>query len=176
MASPFIGEIRLFGGLNAPDGWFLCNGALVSISQYSVLYSLIGTTYGGDGVLTFGLPDLRGRVPIHIAAGYPLGTLAGEETVALAAEQIPAHTHNVQCNSAAGNLGVPASNFPAVCPNDPTTGLPKDMLYYAGQTPTTQMASGVIVAAGSSAPHPNIQPFEVINFILAYQGIYPSGD
>src|SRR5579872_5955703 len=121
MSNPFLAEIRIFTGNFAPKGWALCNGQLMSISQNTALFSLLGTYYGGDGVSTFALPDLQGRVPIHQGTGsglsaYVIGQKSGSESVALAINQIPAHSHAVLCNSAANptnNQTSPAGNFPA---------------------------------------------------------------
>jgi microcystin-dependent protein len=174
MANPFVGEVRIFGGALAPEGWHLCDGSLLPIAEYTTLFTVLGTTYGGDGVSTFGLPDLRGRVPVHEGPGYPRGTLAGSETVALDAGQLPVHTHPVQAGAVPGNQGSPKTFFPAGCSLDPATKLPVDTVYFSGATPSTQMAPGAVVPVGGSVPHPNVQPFLVINFIIALAGLFPS--
>src|ERR1700757_4679881 len=110
MSSPFIGEIRMFGGNFAPVGWSFCNGAIIPIDQNDALFNLIGTTYGGDGQTTFALPNLQSRVPIHVGSGFALGQSGGTETVTLTTQQIPAHTHVMQCNSADGTASTPQSN------------------------------------------------------------------
>jgi microcystin-dependent protein len=174
MATPFIGEVRMFAGPRAPANWALCDGSLLPISEYQVLYTLIGTTYGGDGVSTFGLPDMRGRVPMHVSRTYALGALGGTETVSLVAPQLPAHTHSVQCNGAPGNMGGPKGNFFAGCTLNPTNQQPVDHLYFSGTMPSGQMAAGVVIPNGGGAPHDNVQPFQVINYIIALEGIFPS--
>jgi len=109
MSSPFIGEIRMFGGNFAPVGWAFCNGALMAIDQNDALFNLIGTTYGGDGQTTFALPDLQSRVPVHVGPGFALGQSAGVETVTLTGSQIPAHSHVPQANAGVGSQSSPAS-------------------------------------------------------------------
>src|SRR5437667_6509943 len=108
MSSPFVGEIRMFGGNFAPAGWAFCDGQLVPISENDTLFNLIGTTYGGDGQTTFALPNLQSRVPVHVGPGFALGQLAGVETVTLTTNQIPAHSHVPQALSTSGNLSSPA--------------------------------------------------------------------
>src|SRR5205807_7094941 len=118
MSSPFIGEIRMFGGNFAPVGWAFCNGALMDISQNDALFNLIGTTYGGDGQTTFALPDLQSRVPVHVGPAFALGQTGGEEAVTLTTSQIPAHSHVPLCNSGTGNAQGPGGNVWA----QPSTG------------------------------------------------------
>jgi microcystin-dependent protein len=170
MGSPYIGEIRIFAGNFAPNGWAFCNGALQAINQNSALFSLIGTTYGGDGVNTFGLPDLQGRVPIHQGTdgsgnNYVMGQRAGVEAVTLTTGQIPAHTHVPQANSGPGNQQSPANGVWAT----PSTGT-----IYSNVAPSLGMAPAAIVSAGTSLPHDNMVPFLAVSFIISLFGIFPS--
>jgi len=168
MADPYIGEIRMFGGNFAPLNWMLCQGQLLPISEYTTLYNLIGTTYGGDGVTTFGLPNLACRIPVHQGTGgggtYVLGQLAGVENVSLSVNQIPSHTHAQTCSSLAATVGTPVGMVAALA----TTNL-----FSKQNPPTVGMAPQALTTAGGSVPHPNLQPFVVVNFIIALFGIYP---
>ena len=177
MAEPFIAEIRMFGGNFAPVNWAFCDGSLLSISQNSALFSLLGTTFGGNGTTNFALPDLRGRVPVHAGSGpglspYALGQSGGTETVNLSVAQMPAHNHLVQPNCTAGvpqsPVNDPANAFPAA--TESSTGGPAIYGTPAGAT----MGATPSAVAGGSQPHPNIQPYLCVNFIIALQGIYPS--
>lgn len=168
---PFIGEIKLFGGNFQINGHAFCAGQLLSISQYTALFSLIGTTYGGDGVNTFGLPDLRGRIPINQGNGAGLsprtiGEMSGSENVTLIATELPVHTHNMNCNNATANSGNPAGNFPASQPQLTT--------YTATGTPASTMKANMVGIAGGNQPHPNLQPYLAINYLIALEGIFPS--
>lgn len=171
MAEPFIGEIRMFGGNFAPLGWAFCNGQLLAIAQYDALYALIGTTYGGDGQTTFALPDLRGRIPIHMGTGgglspRTLGESSGTETVTLTSDQLPAHDHQFVGTTSAASAASPASALVAT----PTSV----DLYRPATIPASNMAPGAIGMAGGSQPHDNIQPFQCISFIIALEGIFPT--
>lgn len=166
MSSPFIGEIRMFGGNFAPQGWAFCNGALIPISENDALFNLIGTTYGGDGQETFALPNLQSRVPIHVGPGFVLGQAAGVETVTLTTNQIPAHTHVPQANANAGSQVSPQGGVWAG--SNPTLN------NYANVAPTLAMDPGAIGPTGGSQPHDNMVPFLAINFILSLFGIFPS--
>src|SRR6476660_116795 len=130
MSSPFIGEIRMFGGNFAPVGWAFCNGALIPISENDALFNLIGTTYGGDGQETFALPNLQSRIPVHVGPGFALGESGGVETVTLTTSQIPAHSHVPQCNSGNGNQPGPGGGVWAL----PSTGT-----YYSDVAPSLAM-------------------------------------
>ena len=165
MSECFIGEIRMFSGNYAPPDWLMCNGQLLSISENEVLYSLIGTTYGGDGRTTFGLPDLRGRVPIHTSSTHLLSQKAGTETVALGSQQIPQHTHAAAAQKAAGTLASPTNGVWA------TTSTNN---YATATSGLTNMNSASISPAGSTLPHDNMMPFLALSFIIATSGIYPT--
>ncbi len=167
---PFLGEIRMFGGNFAPVGWALCEGQLLSISQNAALFSILGTTFGGNGTTNFALPDLRGRVPIDQGAGpglapYTLGQSGGTETVTLLVNQMPAHSHALNAYNGAGDKSTVAGNLPA-------NGAKPD--YYSDQAATTTMNPGTIGSAGGGAPVSVLQPYLTLNFIIALQGIFPS--
>ena len=169
---PFIGQVILFGGNFAPLGWLSCNGQLLSIANYQALYALIGTTYGGDGIQTFALPDLCGRAPLHVggSAGpgqpsYTLGQLGGSETVTLLQSQMPQHVHDVKASvsSAAAESSQPGGRvFASTQQYDAVSG--------------ANGALGGVVAglAGGNSPHNNMQPYVAMNFIIAYEGVFPS--
>jgi microcystin-dependent protein len=167
MAQPFVGEIRMFGGSFAPAGWFFCNGQTLQISQYDVLFALIGTTYGGNGQTTFNLPNLQGRLPVHMGTtnfgSFVQGQLAGEENHTLTLNEIPNHTHTVAAASAA------------------TVASPANAVYgggvvslYRSATPTTPMAPTVVGIGGGSLPHSNMMPYLCVSFIIAWAGVFPS--
>jgi microcystin-dependent protein len=172
MSTPFLGEIRMVGFNFAPQGWALCNGQLLAINQNTALFSLLGTTYGGDGVTNFALPNLQSRVPIHMGtgaglSGYVIGQIGGSENVTLLANQMPTHTHAVNAVISGGNEATPASNFPAV----ESTGTSLD---YSGGPANTTMNPGMLASAGGSQPFSIIQPYLCVNFVIALQGIFPS--
>lgn len=170
MANPYVGEIRLFAGNFAPNGWALCQGQLMAIAENIVLFQLIGTTYGGDGQNTFALPDLSGRVPVHQGQGPGLsprviGEKGGTETVTLTAAQMPAHSHTLVASSAAAQAaaGPSGSVLAATSVN-----------LYDTNPPTTAMAGAAIGPAGGSQPHENRAPFVAMNYIISLFGIFPS--
>jgi microcystin-dependent protein len=165
MAQPYVGEIRLFAGNFAPAGWMFCEGQLLPISENETLFNLIGTTYGGDGQSTFGLPDLRGRVPTHQGNGMTLAEAAGVEQVTLTVTQIPAHTHPLLAAGAVGNDPNPNNNLLAES---------SAISLYQSGNPAAAMAPQSIGATGGSQPHNNFQPYLCINFIISLFGIYPS--
>jgi microcystin-dependent protein len=168
MATPYVGEISPVAFNYAPRGWALCNGQILQISQNSALFALIGTTYGGDGVRTFALPNLQGRVIVEsYNATYPLGGAGGVESVTLDVNGLPAHSHAPACSTQAGTSGEPAGQLWA----GSNTG---ESIYQTGSNPNGSMATGLITASGGSQPHSNLQPFLVVNFIIALQGIFPS--
>lgn len=164
MADCFIGEIRMFGGNFAPMGWAFCDGQTLQIAQNDVLYSLLGTTYGGDGQTTFCLPDLRGRVPIHRSSALPIGVKGGTERVTLTTAQIPVHTHQAMAQSLDGDKSAPTSNFWAKAPVN----------LFSASPPTAPMSAAAIQAAGGNQPHNNLMPFQVVSFIIALEGLYPT--
>lgn len=162
----------------AANGWALCNGQLMSISQYTALFSLLGTTYGGDGVRTFALPNLQGRVPIHQGAGtglspYTMGESAGAENVTLLQNQMPAHNHLIGVSNLPGTVADPTNALLAQG-NSGTGRSPVPVTNYVTTPATGALAPAAISAAGGSQPHSNLQPFLCVNFIIALQGIFPS--
>ncbi|HKQ73049.1 MAG TPA: tail fiber protein [Blastocatellia bacterium] len=166
MSQPFIGEIRMFGGSFAPQGWAFCEGQTLAIAQNDALFALIGTTYGGDGQNTFNLPDFRGRIPIHQGNGFTIGERAGVESVTLTVQQMPVHTHAPQCKSTAGELGSPQNAVWAAS----TTNQP----IYSNAAPNASMNATILPAAGGSQPHNNMAPFLAISFIISLFGIFPT--
>ena len=164
MSEPFIGEIRLFGGNFAPQGWSFCNGSLLAISQNDALFNLIGTTYGGDGVNTFGLPDLRGRVPVQQGNGFVIGQSGGTETETLTTSQMPPHTHALHAFNGLGNEAAPGGNVPAA----------SVARQYSSGLPQAAMLPSAVLPVGGSQPHDNMLPFLAISFILSLFGIFPS--
>jgi microcystin-dependent protein len=173
MSNPFLGEIRIFAGNFAPTGWALCNGQLMSISQNTALFSLLGTTYGGDGKSNFALPNLQGCIPMQPGQGPGLsshvpGESGGSPTVTLIQSQMPAHSHTAKCDSGAGSLASPANGVWAASGAGRTPPP-----YYSNATPTAQMSPNVLSSTGGSQPHNNMAPYLGLTFIIALQGIYP---
>lgn len=166
MSSPFVGEIRMFGGNFAPVGWAFCNGALLPISENDVLFNLIGTTYGGDGQETFALPNLQSRIPVHQGPGFILGQSGGSESVTLTTSQIPAHSHVPQANNAAGNQQSPQNSI--------WSAAATSINNYINVAPTVAMAPNALNSTGGSQPHDNMVPFLCVNFILSLFGVFPS--
>lgn len=197
MSEPFIGEIMMFAGNFVPRGWALCNGQLLSISQNSALFAILGTTYGGDGETTFALPNLQGRVPVHAGRSpgtsqYNLGETNGTENVTLTINELPAHNHTVALSgtgdvsvaqgacTAAGNTPTPGPNtVPAKVPGGVSgisaysTTAP-DTTLLPVRTTTAVNVSGNTGAVGKNLPVPIVQPYVVVNFIIALQGVFPS--
>ena len=172
MSEPFIGEIVLFAGNFAPRGWAFCQGQLLSIAQNTALFSILGTTYGGDGRVTFALPDLRGRVPLGQGQGpglsnYVLGEQSGTENVTLLITEIPQHTHLLTCLNGDGDKQTPVGN---VLANDGAGGANP----YSDQTPSGVMSPLAVQPAGGSQPHNNLQPYLALDYIIAMEGIFPS--
>jgi len=170
ITEPLLASVVLFAGNFAPRGWAFCDGQLLAISQNTALFSLLGTIYGGDGRTTFGLPDLRGRVPIGPRSGpglpsYREGQRGGAVTHTLTTQEIPAHTHSLRGSSSAGSSNTPAGNVPAVN---------RDGILHYGATADTDLGSGGLTSAGGSQPHNNMQPFLAMNYIIALQGVFPS--
>jgi microcystin-dependent protein len=171
MSDTFLAEIRIFAGNFAPVGWALCNGQLMAISQNTALFSLLGTTFGGDGKTTFGLPDLRGAVPIQAGQGpglslYQLGQAGGAGAVALTSSQVASHNHTFNCGSGGrGNTNAVQGNV--------NTDAPFQKNIYATATDGTVMSPTMIAPTAPSQPHNNMQPYVALTFIIALQGIYP---
>lgn len=169
-ATPIIGTVMLFGGNFAPRGWAFCDGSLLPISENDALFALIGTTYGGDGQVTFALPDLRSRVPIHQGTGAGLSTrtigeAAGSESVTLISSQLPSHTHTVVVTTASATTGVPS--------NTVTLGVASIDIYSA-QAANIALHPQTISNAGGNQPHENRQPYMAMNYVIALEGVFPS--
>ncbi len=164
MSEPFLGEIKIISWDFAPKGWAFCNGALLPINQNQALFSILGTTYGGDGMRTFGLPNLQGRTPFHVGNGIVLGEMGGETSHTLNISELPAHTH------------VPVGSST----NPPTSSTPLGSLWAANDnkpysaTFDSAMNPACILAVGGNQPHENMSPYLVLNFVIALQGIFPS--
>ena len=174
MSQPFLGEIRMFAGNFAPIGWALCNGQTMPISQNTALFSILGTTFGGNGTTTFNLPDLQGRVPVNQGTGaglssYLLGQTGGTESTTLLIGNMPSHNHLVQCNTGGGNQAGPSGNLPAV----ESTGT---SLNYSNAGANATMNGAMNQNAGGGAAHTNIQPVLCLNFCIAMEGVFPSRD
>jgi microcystin-dependent protein len=165
MAQPFIGEIRMFAGNFAPAGWMFCEGQLIAISDNDTLFNLIGTTYGGDGQQTFALPDLRGRIPIHMGGGFTIGEPGGVEAVTLNVQQIPTHSHLLMASSDPANSPNPGNNVLARSPQI-------NMFFNA--VPSVPMSNQFLGVAGGSQPHNNFQPYLCVDFIISMFGIFPT--
>jgi microcystin-dependent protein len=169
MATPYIGEIKMFGGSFAPAGWALCNGAIMAISENDVLFNLIGTTYGGDGQSTFALPNLQSRFPMHQGTNggntFVIGETGGNESVTLTVQQIPAHSHTPGANTAGGSDN-PASHVWGLS----NTGKP----YANTGGPTVQFNPLTVAPAGGSQPHDNMHPYLCVTFIISLFGVYPN--
>jgi microcystin-dependent protein len=165
MSQPFMGEIKIISWNYAPKGWAFCNGQFLPINQNQALFSILGTTFGGNGQTTFALPDFRGRVPIHVGDGFTLGQAVGEEFHTVKMSEMPAHNHFAAASNKADNTNVntPNGNFPANSSVSPYR-----------QTANSTLAPQSVSNLGGSQPHENRQPFTVLNFIIALQGIFPS--
>jgi len=175
MSEPFIAEIRIFAGNFAPRGWAFCNGQLLPISQNTALFSLIGTTYGGDGRSTTALPNLEGRAPMHPGRGpgltaRRLGEKVGTETVTLSEAQIPSHSHTLRATTSRAAANTAPSNTASLSRSGGG-----DSLYQTNTSANlVDLASGAVSTAGGSQAHTNLQPFLTLNFIIALEGLYPS--
>ena len=165
MYQPYIGEIRLFAGTFAPAGWAFCNGQLLPIAENDALFTLIGTTYGGDGQTTFALPDLRGRIPIHQGNSFILAETGGAEEITLTVNQIPAHSHPFMANDTTGSSSLPQDNLLAKS----TSNTP-----YSPFTPTVPLSPQSLSATGGSQPHTNFQPYVCIHYIISLFGLFPT--
>lgn len=167
VAEPFLAEIRILSFPYAPKGWALCNGQLLPINQNQALFSLLGTTYGGDGRVNFALPNLQGRTPTHVGDGLTLGQRAGAEAVTLTQVELPTHKHGLVATADVVSSADPAGHVPAK-----KARFGSDV-YGVPANPTT-LAPGSVSQAGGSQAHLNVQPFLTLNFVIALQGIYPS--
>jgi microcystin-dependent protein len=171
MGEPYVGEIRIFAGSFAPAGWAFCAGQLMPISQNDTLFNLIGTTYGGDGQETFGIPDLQGRVPVHqgqgpgISQNYQMGEKDGVESVTITANSMPLHNHAFMASTAVGNSTLPTGNIP---------GQSAQTTFYALGSPITNMFATAISQVGGNQPHENMQPYLVLSFIISLFGVFPT--
>ena len=165
MAQPYVGEIRIFAGNFAPAGWMFCDGQLLPISENATLFQLIGTTYGGDGQSTFALPDLRGRIPVHMGNGFTLAETGGVETVTLTVSQIPSHSHPLLATLNAGDQDNPGGEVAA---QNAAVKL------YVESDPTANCGPSTISSTGGSQPHDNFQPYLCVDFIISLFGIFPS--
>ena len=170
MSEPYVGEIRMFAGSFAPRNWAFCDGQLLAVSQNDALFSLFGTIYGGDGRTTFGLPDLRGRIPIHAGSGpglssRPLGQKAGQENVAVTVGQLPTHSHPMSASTDLADASNAAGK---------TIAQPSTVDLYAEEIADQPLAAGAITNVGGSQSHTNLQPALCVSFIVALFGIYPS--
>ena len=171
MAQPYIGEIRMFGGTFIPAGWTFCDGRLLPISEYETFFNLIGTTYGGDGQETFAVPDLQGRVPVHMGQGpgitqnYVIGELAGVEEVTLNEAQLPRHSHAMLASTGPGGSANPEGNV---------IGSPPAVTIFKRETPEKAMAASMVLPVGGSQPHENRMPYLTITYIISLFGLYPS--
>ncbi len=169
MAEAFVGQIIMFAGTYAPEYWLECDGSLIPIAEYSTLYTVIGTTYGGDGVSTFGLPDLRGRMPIHRgqrtgASMFFQGQTGGAETVTLTEAQMPAHTHAAWVNGSTGDAVSPSAAF---------SGVWTEGLQYTDQAPNVSMHAAAVSNAGTGSSHSNLAPYLSLRFIICVDGYFP---
>jgi len=173
MSLPFVAEIRMFPTNFAPNGWAFCNGQIISIAQNTALFSLLGTTYGGNGQTTFALPNLQGRMAVGTGQGpglsnYVLGQTAGNSTHTLISTEMPVHTHTLGANNGDGTLPTPSANIPA------GPGADRDLYLYAPPGALTNMNSNAVAIAGGSQPHENMQPYLVVNYCIAMNGIFPA--
>ncbi len=166
MAEPFLSEIRMMSFVFAPKGWALCNGQLLPINQNQALFSLLGTSFGGDGRVNFALPDLRGRTPIHVGSGHTLGERGGEQAHTLSIAELPTHTHVAQASNTTASTATPMSNL--VLSNSSASNL------YGPASNLVSMAPNAVTNTGGSQAHLNMQPFLTISFCIALQGIFPS--
>ncbi len=165
MAQPYVGEIRIFAGNFAPAGWQFCDGTLLPISEFETLFNLIGTTYGGDGQSTFAVPDMRGRIPIHMGNGFTLAETGGVETVTLTVSQIPSHSHSFLASTDVANSPNPASNVVARSSQEKI---------FSNSNASVAMSSQFLASVGGSQPHSNFQPYLCVDFIISLFGIFPS--
>jgi microcystin-dependent protein len=180
MSTPFLAQIEIFSFNFPPKGWAQCNGQLLPINQNQALFSLLGTTFGGNGQTTFGLPDLRGRIPVSFGPQNTLGTMAGQEFHTVTQSEMTQHNHPMMADgntASSGNTNTPGASGSSVLGNSggqAAPGGPFDVSIYATATPTQVLAPGVISNVGGSQPHENRMPLLVLNFCIALQGIFPT--
>jgi microcystin-dependent protein len=165
MAQPYVGEIRMFGGNYAPDGWMFCNGQILPISEYDTLFMLIGTTYGGDGQETFALPDMQGRIPINVGGGHNIGEPSGTETVTLNTNELPMHTHPLLASTSVANSPNPGDNL---------LGKSSQASMFFGDPTNVNMSPAAVSPTGGNQPHDNMMPYLCVSFIISLYGIFPS--
>jgi microcystin-dependent protein len=163
VGTPYLSEIRIMSFGFAPKGWALCNGQLLPINQNQPLFSLLGTNYGGDGRVNFGLPNLQGRTPLHFGSGFTIGQQGGEQAHTLSISELPTHVHTASASAVAGDSPIAASNYLGEADN-----------LYASATNLTSMQPNTLAPVGGSQAHLNMQPFLVLSFCIALQGIFPS--
>ena len=166
MATPYLGEIRLIGFGFAPKGWALCNGQLLPINQNQALFSILGTTYGGDGRVNFALPNLQTRVAIHFGSGFTLGQTGGAQAHTLVPTEMPTHAHTLLGSTSDANQSSPAGGLPADVRSSTS-------VEHYRASPDVDMGA-VLTSVGGSQAHPNLQPYLVLNYVIALQGIFPS--
>ena len=162
--TPYIGDIYVFAGTFAPRGWAFCEGQILSISQNQALFSLLGTTYGGNGQTTFALPNLKGRTPVHVGSGHTQGEAAGQTAVTITQQTMPQHIHVLNASNSAADAVLPGGNVFAVSPQQ----------VYTAPGNFTPMEPTSVTNVGGSQPHTNMMPYLVLNFCIALQGIFPS--
>jgi len=166
MSEPFLAEVRMVGFNFAPRGWAFCDGQIMPINQNQSLYSILGTTYGGDGTTSFALPDLRGRTPIHVSNEHSLGSKAGEETHTLSKAEMPSHRHQVHASS---------NNADSVRPTGKSLAKARENIYGTYDAANSvAMAANILMNAGGGQAHENMQPYQTLNFCIATQGLFPS--
>lgn len=167
MGQPYVGEIRMFAGNFIPAGWAFCNGQLLSISEFETLFNLIGTTYGGDGQETFGVPDLRGRVPVHMSSNFPIGQMAGSESVTITTQTMTSHTHPFLVSTNLASTNQPGNNLLATTQSSTVTA-------YGTDAPQVTLSPNAISLDGGNQPHENRQPTLALTYIISLFGIFPS--
>ena len=178
MSDQYVAEIRMFAGNFAPVDWAMCNGQILPISQYTALFSLLGTYYGGNGTSNFALPNLQGATPMQQGQGpglspRDLGETGGEQTVTVLSTQMPAHSHFFECVTDVGTVAASSNNYLGTGSAGPPNRATKGLLY-SSNAPNAQMNPSATSFAGGNQPHNNLMPYQVVNFIIALQGVFPS--
>ena len=174
MSDQYLSEIRIMPYSFAPQYWALCNGQILGISQNSALFALLGTTYGGNGINTFALPNLQGRVPLHVGNGFNLGTTAGEETHTLTTAEIPAHVHTIKVNDTVASTAIPDAALTPGQAQSTASGTPAVNIYAPYANDQLPLNPAELSLAGNNAAHENRQPYLVLHFCISMSGIYPS--